>query len=214
VSRRREREREIVAATRLLFDERGVQDAPIESIAREVGINKALIYRYFSSKEELYVLTLSSYLADLAELLEEVPIELDPVARLEEGWLRYTSFCLEYPAFLDCGLSLMRRSAEDLRESISDATWIRLGQNMGACLSKLSRILAEGAEQGVFSVEDPDFTANLLYAQTLGTMHLARIGVAVRTIGAGIPEPFPIEPARVQRACIDAVLASVGARRE
>jgi AcrR family transcriptional regulator len=213
VSRRREREREIVAATRLLFDERGLQDAPIESIAREVGINKALIYRYFSSKEELYVLTLSSYLADLAELLEEVPAKLDPVARLEEGWLRYTSFCLEYPAFLDCGLSLMRRSAEDLRESISDAIWIRLGQNMAACLGKLSQILAEGAAQGVFGVEDPDFTANQLYAQTLGTMHLARIGVGVRTVGGSIPEPFLIEPARVQRACIDAVLASVGARR-
>ncbi len=214
LSRRREREREIIAATRLLFDERGLQDASIESIARAVGINKALIYRYFSSKEELYVLTLSSYLADLAELLEEVPVELDPVARLEEGWLRYTDFCLRYPAFLDCGLSLMRRSAEELRESISDAIWIRLGQNMAACLSKLSKILAEGAAQGVFHVEDPDFTANQLYAQTLGTMHLARIGVGVRTVSGNIPEPFTIEPARVQRTCIDAVLASVGARRE
>jgi AcrR family transcriptional regulator len=213
VSRRREREREIIAATRLLFDERGLQDAPIENIARAVGINKALIYRHFSSKEELYVLTLSSYLADLAERLEDVPTELDPVARLEEGWLRYTGFCLEHPAFLDCGLSLMRRSAEELRETISDAIWIRLGQNMAACLGKLSQILAEGAEQGVFTVEDPDFTANQLYTQTLGTMHLARIGVGVRTAAGGMPEPFPIEPVRVQRACIDAVLASVGARR-
>jgi AcrR family transcriptional regulator len=212
VSRRREREREIIAATRLLFDERGLQDAPIESIARAVGINKALIYRHFSSKEELFVLTLSSYLADLAARLEEVPVELDPVARLEEGWLRYTGFCLEYPAFLDCGLSLMRRSADELRETISDAIWIRLGQNMAACLGKLSQILAEGARQGVFDVEDPDFTANQLYAQTLGTMHLARIGVGVRSTVGGIPEPFPIEPVRVQRACVDAVLASVGTR--
>jgi AcrR family transcriptional regulator len=211
VARRREREREIIAATRLLFDERGLQDAPIESIAREVGINKALIYRYFSSKEELYVLTLSSYLADLAAQLEDVPTELEPVARLREGLVRYTDFCLEHPAFLDCGLSLMRRSADDLREVISDAIWIRLGQSMAACLSKLSAILAEGAVTGVFSVEDPDFTANQLYAQTLGTMHLARIGVGVRTTPGGVPEPFAIDPARVQRACIDAVLASVGA---
>lgn len=213
-SRRREREREIIAATRLLFDERGLQDAPIESIARAVGINKALIYRHFSSKEELYVLTLATYLADLAERLDDVPTTLDPVARLEEGWWRYTNFCLEHPAFLDCGLSLMRRSAEELREAISDAVWIRLGQSMAACLSKLSQILAEGAAQGVFSVEDADFTANQLYAQTLGTMHLARIGVGVRAAAGGIPEPFPIAPTRVQRACIDAVLASVGARRE
>jgi AcrR family transcriptional regulator len=212
-SLRREREREIIAATRLLFDERGLQDAPIESIARAVGINKALIYRHFSSKEELYVLTLSSYLADLAERLDDVPLELDPVARLEDGLVRYTDFCLEHPAFLDCGLSLMRRSGEELRETISDATWIRLGQNMASCLGKLSKILAEGAAQGVFEVEDPDFTANQLYAQTLGTMQLARIGVGVRTTGGGIPEPFAIDPQRVQRACIDAVLASVSTRR-
>jgi AcrR family transcriptional regulator len=213
-SLRRAREREIIAATRLLFDERGLQDAPIESIARAVGINKALIYRHFSSKEELYVLTLATYLADLAKRLNDVPAELDPVARLQEGWWRYTGFCLEHPAFLDCGLSLMRRSAEELREAISDAVWIRLGQSMAACLSKLSQILAEGADRGVFTVEDPDFTANQLYAQTLGTMHLARIGVGVRAGAGAVPEPFPIEPARVQRACIDAVLASVGARRE
>jgi AcrR family transcriptional regulator len=211
VARRREREREIIAATRLLFDERGMQDASIESIAREVGINKALIYRYFSSKEELYVLTLSSYLADLAKQLDDVPTDLEPVARLREGLVRYTNFCLEHPAFLDCGLSLMRRSADELREVISDAIWIRLGQSMAACLGKLSAILAEGAATGVFSVEDPDFTANQLYAQTLGTMHLARIGVGVRTTSGGVPEPFAIDPARVQRACIDAVLASVGA---
>lgn len=210
-ARRREREREIIAATRLLFDERGVQDVPIESIARAVGINKALIYRYFSSKEELYVLTLCDYLADLAARLDEVPSELAPVARLRDGLGRYADFCLEHPAFLDCGLSLMRRSAEELQEVISDAIWIRLGQSMAACLGKLSTILAEGAAAGAFFVEDPDFTANQLYAQMLGTMHLARIGVGVRTATSGVPEPFTIDPARVKEACIGAVLGAVGA---
>jgi AcrR family transcriptional regulator len=214
---RREREREIVAATRRLFDERGLQDAPIEDIARAVGINKALIYRHFSSKEELYVLTLSGYLTDLANRLDGVATTLDPVAQLEEGWRRYTDYCLEHPAFLDCSMSLMRRPAEQLREEISDAVWIRLGQGMAACLGRLSRILARGAEQGLFTVEDPDFTANHLYTQTLGTMHLARIGVGVRAGASGrvggIPEMFTIDPLRVQEACIADVLASVGATR-
>jgi AcrR family transcriptional regulator len=210
---RREREREIVAATRLLFDERGVQDAPIEEIAREVGINKALIYRCFSSKEELFVLTLTSYLTDLARLLAQAPAIDDPVGRLEDGWRRYTDFCLEHPAFLDCGLSLMRHPAEQLRESISDAVWIRLGQGMATCLGRLSEILADGAREGAFAVDDPDFTANHLYTQTLGTMHLARIGVGIRTGPGGVPQPFPIDPRRVQKACIADVLASVGAHR-
>jgi AcrR family transcriptional regulator len=212
---RREREREIVSATRRLFDERGLQDAPIEDIARAVGINKGLIYRYFSSKDELFVLTLSSYLTDLANQLDGISRTLDPVAQLQEGWRRYTDYCLQHPAFLDCSMSLMRRPAEDLREEISDAVWIRLGQGMAACLGRLSRILKRGAEQSLFTVEDPDFTANHLYTQTLGTMHLARIGVGVRTgVGGGaggIPEIFKIDPLRVQEACIADVLASVGA---
>jgi len=212
-SARRAREREIVAATRVLFDERGLQDAPIEDIARAVGINKALIYRHFSSKEELFVLTLTSYLADLAKDLEGVDSEQDPAAELEEGWRRYTDYCLAHPAFLDCSLSLMRRPATELQESVSDAVWFRLGQGMASCLGRLSRMLERGAREGVFDVGDPDFTANHLYTQTLGTMHLARIGVGVREAVGGIAEPFAIDPVQVQSACIAAALASVGVVR-
>lgn len=205
---RREREREIVEATRALFDQRGMQDAPIEEIARAVGINKALIYRHFASKEELYVLTLTSYLAELAERLNETPDEPDAAARLERGWRCYTDFCLQYPAFVDCGLSLMRQPAAILRESVSDSIWMRLGVGMAGCLGSLSEIL------GAFDVEDPDFTANHLYTQTLGTMQLARIGIGVRAGRAGgVPEMFEIDPRRVQEACIADVLAAVGARR-
>src|SRR2546429_8808565 len=96
-SARREREREIVEATRALFDERGVQDAPMEEIARAVGINKALIYRHFASQEELFVLTVSHYLGELAERFAEVDENLDPLTQLREVSERYVSFCLEYP---------------------------------------------------------------------------------------------------------------------
>jgi len=57
-ARRRAREAEILQATRALFDERGVRDAQIEDIAKAVGINRAIVYRHFSGKEELFALTL------------------------------------------------------------------------------------------------------------------------------------------------------------
>jgi AcrR family transcriptional regulator len=204
---RREREREIVDATRTLFDERGMQDAPIEDIARAVGINKALIYRHFSSKEELFVLTVTRYLADLGALAEQVDPERDPVAQLRSMCEGYTRFCLEYPAFLDCALSLMRRPAEELRESVSEAVWLRLGESMARCLEPLSRALALGAERGAFAVEDPDFAANRLYTQVLGTMHLARIGAGVRRGAGGVPEMFHIDPEAVRRACVEDAMA-------
>ena len=119
---RRDREQHLVRATRALFDERGMQDAPIEEIAKAVGIARGLIYRHFASKEELYVLTVTDYLAELdAVLRDALDDRLDPRAQLE-AWARaYAGFCLRYPAFLDCALSLMRRPARDLREALSQA---------------------------------------------------------------------------------------------
>jgi AcrR family transcriptional regulator len=206
---RRAREREIVEATRALFDERGVQDAPMEEIARAVGINKALIYRHFASQEELFVLTVTHYLAELDARFNEVDESLEPLAQLREVSNRYVSFCLEYPAFLDCALSLMRRPYNELADTVSQAVLFRLGQAMSACLSRLSRVLATGAEQGVFRVEDPDFLANHLYAQGLGAMHLARVSAGVRELAPGVPQMFPVEAADVARTAIETTFAYV-----
>jgi len=210
--RRRSREREIVLAAKALFDERGMQDASIDDVARAVGLNKAIIYRHFASKEELFVSTVTLYLAELAARLGGVDATGPPVERLRDGWERYADFCLEYPAFLDCALSLMRRPAYELRERVSDGVWLQLGQGMAACLGPLTEILAAGARAGDFTVPDPEFAANRLYAQTLGTMHLARSGVGVRDAGGGVlGQPFEIDPRAVRDACVSDVLAAVGA---
>src|SRR4051794_10919286 len=70
-ARRRRREKDILDATRGLFDARGVRDAQIEDIARSVGINRAIIYRHFAGKEELFALTLVGYLEELADRLRD-----------------------------------------------------------------------------------------------------------------------------------------------
>src|ERR1700753_1242356 len=124
---RHRRERDLVQATRALFDERGMQDAPIEEIARSVGIARGLVYRSFSSKEELYVLTVTDYLDELDGVLTAaLDASLSPTAQLERWADAYTRFCLRYPAFLDCALSLMRRPAGELRDGLSDSVWLRL----------------------------------------------------------------------------------------
>src|SRR3954468_19202119 len=86
-ARRRRREKQILDATRALFDARGVRDAQIEDIARAVGINRAIIYRHFSGKEELFALTLVGYLDQLSGQLREAggteAAEAGP-----EAWLR------------------------------------------------------------------------------------------------------------------------------
>jgi len=210
---RKTREQELIAATRALFDERGLQDAPIDEIARTVGIARGLVYRVFSSKEELYVLTVTDYLRELDELLEEAIAPGSDFADQLERWGRaFAGFCQRYPAFLDCALSLMRRPADELHDMVSESVWFRLGQAIGSCVHHVSQLLADGTAAGVFAVEDPDFTANVLWTQTLGTMHLARSGVGVKQVAPEIPALFAIAPERAIDSCVAAALAAAGVR--
>jgi AcrR family transcriptional regulator len=211
---RQVRERELVLATRALFDARGMQEAPIEEIARAVGIARGLVYRHFSSKEELYVLTVTDYLAELdALLVGAISADAGHVERLAQYAEAYAGFCERYPAFLDCALSLMRRPATDLHDLVSESVWLRLGQGMASCVRHVATILREGDEAGAFAVPDPDLTANVLWTQMLGAMHLARIGVGLRQLAPGIPGLFRVAPEQVVEACVNSALATVGARR-
>jgi AcrR family transcriptional regulator len=190
-----------------LFDERGRRDAPVDEIARAASVNKALIYRSFESKEEIFVLTLANYLAELQARAAELSEHEDPVLALRRACECYVDFCLDYPAFSDCALALMQRPAAELRRRVSGAVWFRLGRSMAACLGPLERLLAAGAEAGVFAIDDPAFTANRLYTQVLGSMHLARVGVGVREVAPGIAETFEIAPERVRESCLEDALA-------
>src|SRR6478736_4470703 len=123
---RKAREQELVAATRALFDERGVNEAGVEEIAQAVGIARGLIYRHFSSRDELEAAVAA---AD------------GPVAELESCTRAYAAYCGRYPAFLDASLALMRGPARDLYEAVSESVWLRLGQGMARCLDCLAVVL-------------------------------------------------------------------------
>ena len=210
----RTRERDLVKVTRALFDERGMQDAPVEEIARAAGIARGLIYRHFSSKEELFVAAVIDYLAELGAAMETATAgEPDPVRRLERLTEAYARYCLQYPAFLDSCISLMHRPASELAEIVSESVWLRLGQGMAACLQHSAEALRAGTEAGAWNVEDPDYTANVLWTQGLGLMHLARIGVGVRSLAPGIPGLFTVAPEQIVRTCIDSALANVRTQR-
>ena len=117
--RRRQRESAIIAATRELFDARGVRDAQIDDVAKAVGVNRAIIYRHFSGKEELFALTLVGYLRELGESMTAAQegLDADPATRLRTPWPRRSSpTASAHPAFVDCGVTVLRMGPELLDE--------------------------------------------------------------------------------------------------
>ena len=106
----------------------------------------------------------------------------------------------------------MQRPARELHDVVSESVWLRLGQGMASCVDHLVRVLRDGAEDGTFAVDDPEYMANVLWTQVLGTMHLARIRVGLRQAAPGIPDLFVVSPDQVVQTCVTSALATVGAR--
>jgi AcrR family transcriptional regulator len=210
---RRERRTEIIDATRALLDKQGVQDVPIDQIARAAGINKAQIYRYFESKDELLALTLDRYLEELDAELAKAASFTDPVDRLDELIRTLIDYTVDHPAFLDCTFALMRQPAGELTAGMSEGAMFRLGRALGRCVDHLAQVLRDGSATGVFVANDPETLANLICAQALGIMQLGRVGAGVRMTGGGFPEIFPLDRELLREACRNGVLASVGASR-
>ncbi|MFC5178734.1 TetR/AcrR family transcriptional regulator [Nocardioides taihuensis] len=211
--RRREREAEILAATRRLFDERGVREAQIEDIAKAVGINRAIVYRHFLGKEELFALTLVGYLEELRDALTEADAaDCTPQRRLAAIVEAFAAYGLAHPAFVDCAQTLMRRPGPELLEEVSEGALFRLGRGISSCLAVLSGVVEAGAEGGEFAVDDPVVLANFLYASGLGALQLARVGLLVAESAPGVPTLGSITSEQVTDHLVRSALALVAPR--
>lgn len=210
-ARRRARESEIIAATRALFDARGVRDAQIEDIARAVGINRAIVYRHFTGKEELFALTLVGYLDELRESLTAAAgLGATPIESLQGIIGAFVDYGIDHPAFVDCAQALMRRRGPELLDEISEGALFRLGRGISSCLSILSSAIESGNESQDFAAHDPALLANMLYASGLGALQLARVGILVKEAAPGIPTVGEISPDQVRSYLVASALALVG----
>jgi AcrR family transcriptional regulator len=210
-ARRRVREAEIIAATRVLFDTRGVAEVQIEHIARAVGINRAIVYRHFTGKEELFALTLVGYLDELrGDLIAAADAADDPRERLAAIVRSFVDYGLSHPPFVDCAQALMRRSGPELLDEISESALFRLGRGISSCLTVLSSALEAGIASGDFKRDnDPVLLANMLYANGLGALQLARVGILVKEAAPGVPTVGEIAPGQVRDYLVASALALV-----
>jgi len=81
----------ILDAAFALFVERGYHGTSLQSIAREAGVNKALLFYYFDNKENLFHQSFQSLLKSfLEEIAKKISLITSPKKRLEyliDGYL-------------------------------------------------------------------------------------------------------------------------------
>ena len=112
---------------------------------------------------------------------------LGPRKRVKALTEAFVDFGLEYPAFVDCAQTLMRRPGPELLEEICEGALFRLGRGIAVCLRHVTDALEAGVASGDFKIADVHLLANTLYASGLGALQLARVGMLVKEAAPGVP---------------------------
>jgi AcrR family transcriptional regulator len=90
---KQQREGEILTAAALLFAEKGFADADLQELAQRLGVGKGTLYRYFPTKQELFLATVRNEVQRLTTTLETmVPRDARPIEQMSlviEAYLRF-----------------------------------------------------------------------------------------------------------------------------
>jgi AcrR family transcriptional regulator len=99
LARRRE---DILETAARVFAERGYPNADMQEIADALGVGKGTLYRYFASKEELFLTAVDRGMYRLRAAVEASYGEVtDPLERLPRAIRAYLAFFKDHPQFVE-----------------------------------------------------------------------------------------------------------------
>lgn len=150
----------IVAAAEKIFAEQGLDGARTDAIARSARVNKALLYYYFRSKEDLHRFTLETL---FSQMREQVGGAMEgsgtPRDRLVGYVNRYFDFTGAHPNYP----RLVQREVMGRGQSLQ---WI-VQVYFGPLYRRLTATIRSGIARGEFRPVDPQHTAVTIIAMTV-----------------------------------------------
>ena len=164
--RRRE---EILAAATRVFADRGFPDTDLELVAREVGVSKGTLYRYFPSKRDLFLAAVDRGMLGLREELDRCfSTGTGPVDRIEAALRTYLRYFAARPDLVE----LLIQERAQFRDRDRPTYFV----HRDAAVLPWRDLARELVATGVFRPVSPelvaDLVSNLLYG-TLFTNHFA-----------------------------------------
>jgi TetR/AcrR family transcriptional regulator len=173
----------IVAAAERIFAEQGLDGARTDAIARAARVNKALLYYYFRSKEDLHRFTLETL---FGRMRERVSAALDVSAGPRDQVLSYVNGFFDFAAGHPNYPRLVQREVIGRGQSLH---WIAQAY-FGPLYRRLSATIRAGIARREFRRVDPQHTALTLIAMTV--FYFAAAPVLTELWGCN-----PLAPSRV-----------------
>ncbi len=142
----------ILEAAKLVFIEKGKDGARMQEIADRAGVNKAMLFYYFSNKDLLYLEVLNSIFRQLFEKINGIVIsEIEPKRKIEQIVLEYTNFLSRNE-----GLPrIMLREIADGAEVVSGIIKEIFSKKELKVSANILSMIEESVESGQFRNVDP-----------------------------------------------------------
>lgn len=138
-----ETQRRILEAAILVFAEKGFEGGRIDEIARHSGVNKAMIYYYFDSKEKLYTKIIEMVFKKVSTIVTEHLLDMNPDTLKES----ITSFIERYIDFIYANLDVFKVLFWELArggEIIRDVVKRELGGRFVHIVKKFDAVVGAG----------------------------------------------------------------------
>jgi len=136
-----DRRQELIAAALVLFSTRPAAEVTLDDVAAQAGVSRALAYRYFGSRNEIYVAAMRTAADQMLALLDP-PHDAAPLDRLVEAIRRFFDFAEEHatgvPALLAGHPGAQDGAIGSILDEVRAALYDRLVEGMG-----LRRVSAE-----------------------------------------------------------------------
>ena len=96
------RRAEILDAATTIFAEHGLAAADVQEIANKTGVGKGTVYRYFPSKEDLFLAAVDHGMRSLKQAINAATTETEePLERIAQGVRGYLTFFDENPKIVE-----------------------------------------------------------------------------------------------------------------
>lgn len=137
----------------------GPAKANVVDVARALGVSHGSVYRHFESKAALRDAVTDRWLARVSAPLEKIAAQDGPATERLHRWLALLSKTKRKKALVDAELFATYVAL------VGDARAV-VDRHVEDLVEQIARIVADGVEQGEFSVADPKRAARAVFDAT------------------------------------------------
>lgn len=195
IARRRE---EILEAATRLFAADGFARTDVQVVADELGVGKGTVYRYFATKEALFLAAADRAMHRLREAVHAVVDEqADPLEQIAAAVHAYLAYFDAHPECVE--LLILERAA--FKDRKKPTYFEHRDANIGPWLELFRGLIAAGRIRATPVEEIADTISDLLYG-TIFTNHFT-----------GRREPLESQARRILDACFLGILSDAERER-